>query len=183
VKVSLLNIYIDICGVESQDMKKGIFNEGTDDKMTKEQYVRANTRALIVTCLTLIFMIISKVFEIGRSGVSTQIGIELGVAVLGGIMIGIGYIREKTSRKGAVLLMGGVSVVYFIIMVLDTNTYYFALGLPILLSSIIYLDQLKTAPKKKENLTALPSKYRGNTPEIRNLGVYEQAMERSVVNG
>jgi len=50
-------------------------------------------------------------------------------------------------------------------------------------SSIIYLDQLKTAPKKKENLTALPSKYRGNTPEIRNLGVYEQAMERSVVNG
>ena len=50
-------------------------------------------------------------------------------------------------------------------------------------SSIIYLEQLKTAPKKKENLTALPSKYRGNTPEIRNLGVYEQAMERSVVNG
>ena len=50
-------------------------------------------------------------------------------------------------------------------------------------SSIIYLEQLKTAPKKKENLTALPSKYRGNTPEIRDLGVYEQAMERSVVNG
>lgn len=50
-------------------------------------------------------------------------------------------------------------------------------------SSIIYLDQLKTEPKKKENLTALPSKYRGNTPEIRDLSVYEQAMERSVVNG
>ena len=50
-------------------------------------------------------------------------------------------------------------------------------------SSIIYLEQLKTEPKKKENVTALPSKYRGNTPEIRDLGVYEQAMERGVVNG
>jgi transposase len=50
-------------------------------------------------------------------------------------------------------------------------------------SSIIYLKQLKAEPKKKETLTALPSKYRGNIPEIRDLGVYEQAMERSVVNG
>lgn len=50
-------------------------------------------------------------------------------------------------------------------------------------SSIIYLDQLKTDSKKKEHLAALPSKYRGNTPEIRDLSVYEQAMERSVVNG
>jgi transposase len=50
-------------------------------------------------------------------------------------------------------------------------------------SSIIYLEQLKAEPRKTENLTALPSKYRGNTPEIRDLSVYEQAMERSVVNG
>ena len=50
-------------------------------------------------------------------------------------------------------------------------------------SSIIYLEQVKTAPKKKENMPALPSKYRGNIPEIRDLSVYEQAMERSVVNG
>ncbi len=134
-------VYKYIIEVENLDMERGILSEGADDKMTKEQYVRANTRALIVTCLTLFFIIISKVFEIGRSGISMQIGIELGVAVLGAIMIGIGYIKEKVSRKGAVLLMGGVSVVYFIIMVLDTNTYYFALGLPILLCSIIYLDK------------------------------------------
>ena len=50
-------------------------------------------------------------------------------------------------------------------------------------SSIIYLAQLKTEPKKKEKLATLPSKYRGNAPEVRDLSVYEQAMERSVVNG
>ncbi len=50
-------------------------------------------------------------------------------------------------------------------------------------SSIIYLAQLKIEPQKKEKLTALPSKYRGNAPEIRDLSVYEHAMERSVVSG
>ena len=49
--------------------------------------------------------------------------------------------------------------------------------------SIIYLALLKIEPKKKEKLTALPSKYRGNAPEIRDLSVYEHAMERSVVSG
>ena len=50
-------------------------------------------------------------------------------------------------------------------------------------SSIIYLNQIKTEPQKKEKMSTLPSKYRGSTPEIRNLSVYEQAMGRSVVNG
>ena len=50
-------------------------------------------------------------------------------------------------------------------------------------SSIIYLAQLKIEPQKKEKLAALPSKYRGNAPEIRDLSVYEHAMERSVVSG
>lgn len=50
-------------------------------------------------------------------------------------------------------------------------------------SSIIYLNQLKPEPQKKENLAALPSKYRGNIPEVRALNLYEQAMERGGVNG
>lgn len=50
-------------------------------------------------------------------------------------------------------------------------------------SSIIYLNQIKAEPKKKETMPALPSKYRGNIPEVRDLSVYEYAMERGVVNG
>lgn len=50
-------------------------------------------------------------------------------------------------------------------------------------SSVIYLDQIRTEPKKKERMSALPSKYRGNIPEIRDLSVYERTMERSVLNG
>ncbi len=44
-------------------------------------------------------------------------------------------------------------------------------------SSIIYLDQLKGEKGRKKTKVTLPSKYRGNNPEVRDLGVYEQAME------
>ena len=32
-------------------------------------------------------------------------------------------------------------------------------------------------------VTALPSKYRGNKPKVRELSVYEEAMKGGVVNG
>ncbi len=50
-------------------------------------------------------------------------------------------------------------------------------------ASILYLSQIKTDKKAIERSTALPAKYRGNAPEVRNLRIYDQAMERGVVNG
>lgn len=50
-------------------------------------------------------------------------------------------------------------------------------------SSILYLNQIKAEPKKRETMSALPSKYRGNTPEVRDLSIYEHAMKRGVANG
>lgn len=50
-------------------------------------------------------------------------------------------------------------------------------------SCIIYLEQLKTEKEPKKRKPTLPSKYRGNKPEKRDLSIYEQAIERGVVNG
>lgn len=53
-------------------------------------------------------------------------------------------------------------------------------------SSIIYLNQTKLNKRKTNtrDSTVLPEKYRGDNPEIRDLSVYEEAMNgRSVVNG
>lgn len=50
-------------------------------------------------------------------------------------------------------------------------------------SSIIYLNQIREAKEPKKNKPTLPSKYRGNNSQKRDLSVYEQTMERSVVNG
>ena len=50
-------------------------------------------------------------------------------------------------------------------------------------TSIIYLNQKREAKEIKRPKTVLPSKYRGNNPQKRDLGVYEEAMERGVING
>ncbi len=50
-------------------------------------------------------------------------------------------------------------------------------------SGIIYLDRLKSEKEPKRSKPTLPTKYRGNNPEKRDLSIYEQAMERGVVNG
>lgn len=52
-------------------------------------------------------------------------------------------------------------------------------------SSIIYLTQtdLERKHNKSRDGTLLPEKYQGDKTEIRSLSVYEEAMERSAVNG
>lgn len=50
-------------------------------------------------------------------------------------------------------------------------------------SSIIYLSQIRESKETNKIKPTLPSKYRGNNPQKRDLSVYEQAMERGVVNG
>ena len=52
-------------------------------------------------------------------------------------------------------------------------------------SSIIYLNQsiLEGKYNKTRDGTPLPEKYKGNKPEVRSLGVYEEAMGRRIVNG
>ena len=52
-------------------------------------------------------------------------------------------------------------------------------------SSIIYLEQVLSDKQKIKKNTGpvLPEKYRGNHVEVRDLSVYENAMERSAANG
>ncbi|MEG2438497.1 MAG: hypothetical protein RSB26_03670 [Lachnospiraceae bacterium] len=42
-------------------------------------------------------------------------------------------------------------------------------------SSIIYLNQIKAEPKKEGTMSALPTKYRGNTPEVGNMSTSHYA--------
>ncbi len=50
-------------------------------------------------------------------------------------------------------------------------------------SSIIYLEQIRTENRKINIKPTLPEKYRGNHVQVRDLSIYEQTMERGVVNG
>lgn len=51
-------------------------------------------------------------------------------------------------------------------------------------SSIIYLNELQAEKGKcTKSASELPATYRGNRPEIRDLSIYEDAMERGVLHG
>ena len=50
-------------------------------------------------------------------------------------------------------------------------------------STVIYFHQKKKEANTQKQPTALPSKYRGNNPKVRELSVYEEAMKGGVVNG
>lgn len=50
-------------------------------------------------------------------------------------------------------------------------------------STVIYFNELKADKHIKKLHTTLPTKYCGNKPQIRDLRLYEEAMERSAVNG
>lgn len=52
-------------------------------------------------------------------------------------------------------------------------------------SAVAYMSLLEEEKQNKSGTHAvrLPEKYRGGSPQIRDLGIYEEAMERRVVNG
>lgn len=50
-------------------------------------------------------------------------------------------------------------------------------------SAVIYFDTLRNEKVIRKFNNALPSKYLGNKPQVRDLKVYEDAMEGSVING
>lgn len=50
-------------------------------------------------------------------------------------------------------------------------------------STVIYFDTLRNEKEIRKFNNALPSKYLGNKPQVRDLKVYEDAMEGGVING
>lgn len=50
-------------------------------------------------------------------------------------------------------------------------------------SAVIYFDTLRNEKEIRKFNNSLPSKYLGNKPQVRDLKVYEEAMEGSVING
>lgn len=108
--------------------------------MNAEQYKRANNNSFYV-CLVIIaaglFMTIFKAFNEGMS--IGKIAIICN-AILGGAMISIGNFKFPTVKLGSILIMGGSTIFYFVLLIAEDNIVYFAFGLPILICSIIYLN-------------------------------------------
>ena len=108
--------------------------------MNSEQYKRANNNSFYVTIIILLSGLFLTVFSVFQYGASVG---RISIIVSSFICVGIcalGNFKYPYEKKGAIMLMGGATIFYFVILIAEESLIYFAFGLPILICSIIYLN-------------------------------------------
>ena len=110
--------------------------------MNAEQYKRANGISYNVCVIILacgLAMTIFNAFTDGSGFSGGKIAIII-ATVIGGAIISTGYFKFSAVKRGSVMIMGGATIFYFVLLIAEDNIVYFAFGLPILICSIIYLN-------------------------------------------
>ena len=108
--------------------------------MNAEQYKRANNNSYYVCLVIIAAGLLMTIFKAFNEGMSVGKVAIICNAVLGGIMISIGNFKFPTVKLGSILIMGGATIFYFVLLIAEDNIVYFAFGLPILICSIMYLN-------------------------------------------
>ena len=108
--------------------------------MNADQYRRANRNSfnvciVIYVCGTLLNSnnLLKDGFSLPRILILLSVFIGLGMGALGNF-------KYSTQKLGSILIMGGATIYYFVLLLAENNIVYFAFGLPILICSIIYLN-------------------------------------------
>ncbi len=108
--------------------------------MNAEQYLRANKNSFFVCLIILISGLIMVVYNLVTKGPSIgRVSVLLNV-IIGFAMISIGNFKFGSVKLGSILIMGGSTLFYFVLLIAEDNLVYFAFGLPILICSIVYLN-------------------------------------------
>ena len=108
--------------------------------MNAEQYRRANNASFVATCAILICGVALTIWKGVQAGFSASSNILIVAAVVGFVLTCFGNFKFSTVKMGSILIMGGATIFYFVLLIAETNLIYFAFGLPILIISIIYLN-------------------------------------------
>ncbi|MBP3199707.1 MAG: hypothetical protein J6N21_22300 [Butyrivibrio sp.] len=108
--------------------------------MNEDQYRRANSNSFYV-CLVIIgcgcVLAINKLLQGNINAGSISVIIA---GIVGCSMIAVGNFKYPTVKMGSILIMGGSTIFYFVLLIASDNIVYFAFGLPILICSINYLN-------------------------------------------
>ncbi|MCR4998572.1 MAG: hypothetical protein K6A05_01885 [Lachnospiraceae bacterium] len=109
--------------------------------MTESQYIRSNNRAYIVNVLINIAAFGLIMFGGVREGFSWRENIQVIFLVVGLTMGTIGYVKKRGEKLGAVLIMGGSSVVFIACMLAQGNMLYLGMGYPVLFTAFVYMNE------------------------------------------
>ena len=107
--------------------------------MNSEQYSRAN-RITLITSTIIILATVGLVFAGSYPNFDMNTNIAFVGAIAGLVLAFLGGTVKKAEKLGSILLMGGTTISYFIVMVSTNEPVYIIMSMPILVSSIIYLN-------------------------------------------
>ncbi|MBO6214389.1 MAG: hypothetical protein J6N76_02500 [Lachnospiraceae bacterium] len=108
--------------------------------MSKEHYIRANTTVFRINLIIVGVAILMVFLDMASHGVGSTLILELVFCVIGLLQMIFGYIRFKDQRLGAVIILGGSSLMYITVMLLQNDMAFFAFAVPVMFSCITYLD-------------------------------------------
>lgn len=108
--------------------------------MNKEQYRRANGIAFITDGIVIATMVVLLCIIGFYTQFPASIIIQLVCCVVGFLISLYSLMTKSETKLGAILVMSSSSLAYFIIMMFATDFTFFMFGIPILISSIVYLN-------------------------------------------
>jgi methyl-accepting chemotaxis protein len=110
------------------------------ESMTESQYRRANLAVYPIMLLVQGYIVFSLMY-MKNTEASINIIVQVVTAVLSLIISTVVFIKKKESKLCAIVLMTCGSIAYLVVMCLDTSTIVYVYFLPILFSSMIYLNK------------------------------------------
>ncbi|MCR5054916.1 MAG: hypothetical protein K6A69_08745 [Lachnospiraceae bacterium] len=108
--------------------------------MSEEHYRRANKTVFTVNVVIVVVGILMVFLDIAIHGFGVTLALELAFCVIGLLQMIFGYVRFKDQRLGAVLILGGSSLMYITVMLIQNDMAFYAFAVPVMFSCVTYLD-------------------------------------------
>ena len=108
--------------------------------MSKEQFRRANKMAFIINLLILISAMLLMIFQGLEIGFNSGIILEMIATCFGFGALVIGITKGRDNKLGVVAILTGSAFVYLVVILVQNQFVFFSYGIPILISSMVYLN-------------------------------------------
>ena len=109
--------------------------------MNKEQFQRANQRALTVCMIIVVVCAVAFIYEGTKSGFTVGRVLELVAFAISIVIMNVAAIKFRDNKTGAAMIMMGATVSYIIVMLVEVQIGCGVFGLAILFSSMIYMNK------------------------------------------
>ena len=110
------------------------------ESMSKEQFIRANRQAFGINCAVLVVATILMLFQGLKTGFNYVVIVEMVAAALCFVSFFFGMTKGRDNKLGIIFILTGAAMVYIVIMLVQNDLIYYAYGVPILISCIVYMN-------------------------------------------